>query len=274
MNLNEVLEFSQQYEICDAHAHIFPDKIARKAVESINSFYGLESNCPVGNPASLLKSGRKIGISRYLVCSTATVPEQVVSINNFIMEQCKAHPEFMGLGTLHPDFPHIEKEVQRCIDGGLKGIKLHPDFQSFYIDGDKAYGIYEKIKGRLPVLMHMGDSRFDFSHPARLEKVLKALPELTVIAAHLGGYERWDEAIACLYYPNVRFDSSSSLEFMSAEFARDLIHGFGAEKIFFGTDFPMSAHAEEIDRFMKLKLSDKENKLILGENFKREFSIK
>ena len=79
--------------------------------------------------------------------------------------------------------------------------------------------------------------------------------------------------MTCLYYPNIRFDTCSSLEFISPEFARDLIHGFGSDKVFFGTDFPMWNHEEELARFMRLGLSDDENRKILSENFKKEFGL-
>lgn len=273
MNLNEILEFSESYEICDAHAHIFPDKIAQKAVSSIGDFYHLPMDFTVGNSQALIKSGEKIGVTHYLVCSTATSASQVVSINNFIIDECQKHPEFVGFGTMHPDFDDIKGEIDRCIKAGLKGIKIHPDFQQFYIDEDKAFRIYEAAEGRLPVLVHMGDSRFDYSRPKRLENVVKNHPRLKAVAAHLGGYERWEEAMTCLYYDNIRFDSCSSLEFISADFARDLIYGFGVDKIFFGTDFPMWNHTDELGRFMRLGLSDDENRKILGENFKREFSL-
>lgn len=271
--IGEVLEFAENYEICDAHAHIFPDKIAEKAVTSIGGFYGLPMDCPVGSAGELLKSGGRIGVSHYLVCSTATTPAQVVSINNFIIEQCRLHPEFVGFGALHPDFEDIEQEVQRCIDGGLKGIKLHPDFQQFYIDEDKAFRIYEAVEGKLPLLIHMGDSRYDYSRPKRLENVLRNHPKLTAFAAHLGGYERWEEAASCLYFDNIRYDTSSSLEFISADFARDVIRSFGVEKVFFGTDFPMWDHAGELARFIKLGLTDSENKKILADNFKKQFDL-
>lgn len=267
MNKTEILEFAKNYEICDGHTHIFPKKIALKACENIGKFYDLGMECNSGTSEHLIESGREIGVTKYLVCSTATIADQVYSINNFIIEQCANHPEFVGLGTLHPDYDNIEEEVQRCIDNGLKGIKIHPDFQQFYIDEDKAFKIYDACTGKLPILVHMGDSRFDYSRPIRLENVVKSYPKLNFQAAHLGGYERWEEATTCLYYDNVRFDTSSSLEFISKEFARDIIHGFGVDKIFFGTDFPMWDHVNELGRFINLNLSDDENRKILSQNF-------
>ena len=87
--------------IVDAHAHIFPSKIAEKATTGIGKFYDVDMRY-VGSPEHLLDSGRAIGVSKYFVHSVATTPAQVRSINSFIAEQCAAHPEFIGFGTLHP----------------------------------------------------------------------------------------------------------------------------------------------------------------------------
>lgn len=272
-DIKEITEFCSSYEICDAHTHIFPKKISEKAVSSIGDFYSLPMSCKNGISDELINCGSRIGVKHYLVCSTATVPHQVESINDFIMNECKIHSEFVGFGTLHPDYDNIEKEVDRIISGGLKGVKIHPDFQEFYIDDDKAEKIYKAVEGRLPILIHMGDPRYDYSRPKRLESVMKAFPKLDVFAAHLGGYERWNEAVDCLFGKNIYFDTSSSLEFLSPDYAKDIIRGFGSDNIFFGTDFPMWDHFGEIQRFMRLNLNDDENKKILGGNFIKYFDL-
>lgn len=261
------------YEVCDSHAHIFPEPIAQKAVDSIGDFYSLDMFYNSGSPASLISGGEKIKATHYLVCSVATVPHQVQSINKFILSECAKHPEFIGFGTLHPDCPDTEQEIERLIASGIKGIKLHPDFQRFNIDDKKAMKIYEMIEGRLPVLIHMGDSRYNYSRPYRLENAVKAFPNLKVIAAHLGGYERWNEAITCLYSENVYFDTSSSLAFISPEFAKELILTYGEDRIFFGTDFPMWDHVSELKRFLSLGFDEKTNRKILSGNFKKFFGI-
>ena len=51
---------------------------------------------------------------------------------------------------------------------GLRGIKIHPDFQKLAIDDESAIDTYKAIARRgLPVLFHMGDNRYDFSSPER-----------------------------------------------------------------------------------------------------------
>ena len=69
--------------IIDAHAHIFPDKIASRAADGISSFYDIPVRFD-GSVGQLLEINRKAGIDRAIVQSVATVPEQVHNINNFI----------------------------------------------------------------------------------------------------------------------------------------------------------------------------------------------
>ena len=135
------------YKIYDAHAHIFPAKIAEKATQSIGHFYDIPMH-HLGSAEELLRRGGEIGISRYLVCSTATKPEQVEHINTFIHEQCELHPEFYGFATMHPDYAHIEEELDRALEMGLHGIKLHPDFQHFDIDAPEALPLYRELIAR------------------------------------------------------------------------------------------------------------------------------
>lgn len=267
-------DFINSYEICDAHGHIFPDKIAVKAVSAIGKFYDIEMESDNGVSAAIISSGREIDVTHYLVCSTATTTHQVESINQFIADECKKHPEFIGFGTLHPDYDDIEGQVQFCIDNNLKGIKLHPDFQQFNIDDKKAFDIYEVTEGRLPILFHTGDDRYDYSSPERLKNVAESFPEQIMFAAHFGGYQRWEDSVRCLAgRENIFYDTSSSLPFMSTGYARKLISAFGDEKLFFGCDFPMWNHAEELERFMNLSLTDKQNSMILSQNFKKFFNI-
>ena len=264
---------AEQFEIIDAHTHIYPEKIAQKASDTIGNFYDIPMYGD-GSVEGLLKSGGEIGISKYLVCSAATVAAQVASINDFIKREADAHVEFVPFGTMHPDFEDIESETKRMLDMGFKGIKLHPDFQKFDIDSKGAYKIYECAEWKLPVLFHMGDDRYDYSRPEKLARVLRDFPKLKVLAAHFGGYRCWDEARNVLgRNPNVRFDTSSSLPMIPREMARELISYYGVENMFFGTDFPMWSAREELDRFFGLGLSFEDNKKILADNFKEFFGI-
>lgn len=256
--------------IIDAHAHIFPNKIAEKAVAGIGSFYSeLKMRCD-GTAEGLISSGAAAGITKFIVQSVATVPEQVESINNFIVRSVKKYPDnFIGFAAMHPDCPDIEKEIERAISLGLKGVKLHPDFQRFCIDDPKAMKIYEIIEGRLPLLLHTGDSRYQWSKPSRLVRVLEAFPKLDVIAAHFGGWSEWDDAAEVLGGKRLWVDTSSSLYAMSPQRARELIDIFGVENVLFGTDYPMWTAADEMELFDKIDLTEREREMILCENAER-----
>lgn len=256
--------------IIDAHAHIFPDKIAEKAAAGISGFY---DNMPVkynGMLSTLLEEGAAAGVDRFLVQSVATVPEQVTSINNFIAASVRAYPDkLIGFGALHPDFPDIAGETERIISLGLKGIKLHSDFQRFNIDDERAFPIYEAAEGRLPILFHCGDPRYDFSSPKRLHNVVRRFPKLTVIGAHLCGWSKWDEAAELFEHSGVYTDCSSSLYAMTPEHAAELFRRIGTDRVMWGTDYPMWSAKEELQRFDAVPLTENERENILYKNVLR-----
>lgn len=262
-------------EIINAHAHIYPDKIAAKATETIGVFYDIKMQMPAGTPERLLVDGAEIGTSRYVVHSVATTAHQVRSINEFILREVKAHPEFIGFITLHQDLTEeeVSSEVDWAVANGLRGIKLHPDFQKFNIDDECAEKFYRAASGKLPILFHVGDDRYDFSSPERLVRMAEKYPELNFIAAHFGGYRCWDKVSVYKGLSNVYFDTCSSLPFISAEKAREIIDMFGADKFFFATDFPMWDSKREMERFNQITLTKEEREMILSGNIKRLLGV-
>lgn len=256
----------QPLKIIDAHAHVFPEKIAEKAVTSIGEFYDIPMR---GNGTSemLLKSGATIGVEKYLVCSTATKPQQVEPINDFIYGECQKHQEFVGFATLHPFMDHLEQEIERIQSLGFKGIKLHPDFQLFHIDDERAMEIYKRVEGKLMILFHTGDARYDYSRPTRLARVCDKFPDLKCIAAHFGGYQNWDEAYEVYDSKNIFMDTSSSLYQLTPEQALKIMDKFGMSQFFFGTDFPMWSHQQELERLLNLQLKKEDLEAVLYWNF-------
>lgn len=255
--------------IIDAHAHVFPEKITAKATESIGEFYHMPMFTD-GSVQTLLNAKKTLGISKFLIQSVATTPLQVESINNFIAEMVRQYPDtFIGFGALHPDMDDPDAEIERIVSLGLKGVKLHPDFQEFPADSNAAMKLYEKIAGRLPLLIHAGDKRYDYSGPKRIANLLNAFPQMDVIAAHFGGWSQWDEAMEHLGGLRVWVDTSSSLYELSVEKARELIACFGDDYVLFGTDFPMWKAEDELERIAKLGLSEEQLEKIFHLNAER-----
>ncbi len=265
----------EKYKIIDAHCHIYPDKIAEKASESTGNFYSIPM-CLDGKISTLLEHGGDAGIDHFIVQSVATTPHQVSSINNFIANSvAESGGVFTGLGTLHPDSENIKADVEEILSLGLKGVKLHPDIQKFKIDDYRMLKIYEFCEGRLPILIHTGDHRYDFSNPNRMIPILDIYKDLTVIGAHFGGWSIWEEATKKLYkYENFYVDCSSSLYAMTPEKAKELIMAYGTDRVLFGTDYPMWEPKEEIERFLKIDLTENERNDILYNNAAKLFGIK
>jgi hypothetical protein len=252
--------------IIDFHAHIYPEKIAEKASRNIGLFYNTQM-CYDGSPEKLIESGRKIGVEKYIVHSTATVAHQVEAINNYIISQVNLHKEFVGFGTIHPDYEGFESELKRIKSLGLRGIKLHPDFQQFQVDTPKMDDVYEVISAlKMPVLVHAGDYRYDFSGPKRIRHVLEKHPSLIVVAAHFGGYTEWDKAMEYLVGQRVWFDTSSTLWRLPLEKADEMIKAHGFEQFLFGSDYPMWDHEDELKRFNRLSLNAEEREAVLYKN--------
>lgn len=254
--------------ILDAHCHIFPDRLAQKAADHIGQFYHIPMNLD-GRVSTLLDVGGAAGVTHFLVHSVATSPAQVRSINEFISTTVGTYPhQMIGFGALHPASHHLEQDLRQLISLGLKGIKLHPDIQQFDMDSPEALCLYQMAAAHgLPVLIHTGDYRYDFSHPRRLKRVLQLVPNLVVIAAHLGGWSVFEEAQRLLPgTPNLYVDCSSCLYALSAQKATQMIRAFGTDRVLFGTDYPMWLPDQELARFDRLDLNQKEKAQILFEN--------
>jgi predicted TIM-barrel fold metal-dependent hydrolase len=249
--------------IIDIHAHAFPKDIAQKATDNVGNYYSIEMSGN-GTLQDLLESAEKAHVDYVVFHSTATKASQVRNVNDWIAEH--AGGKLIGFGTLHPDMDDVEGEFERIISLGLKGIKLHPDFQHFDADDPKMDRIYAAIGDRLPLLIHAGDENYDSSSPERLAHVLKKFPKLVMIAAHLGGYRRWKESLNCLIGKNLYIDTSSAIEYMDSSYATEIIRKHGTKRVVFGTDYPAAYHEEALEVFNKLDLDEQEIADILFNN--------
>ena len=253
--------------IIDIHAHVFPDAIAQKAAGSIGKFYGMTAkHC--GTVRQLADEYGKAGICSGCIHSVAVTPQYIPAINRFIAETVRNDPgKFTGYAAIHPgaeDNPGLIDEVRSM---GLKGFKIHPDMQQFALDSPEAMNMFSRIEGQMPVMIHTGDRRFEYSNPKRMKRVLDTFPHLICICAHLGGWSEWEDAWKTLAgYENVYVDTSSSLYAFTPEKGRDMIRHYSRERVLFGTDYPMWTPGEELDRFRKLELTDEETEKILYRN--------
>ena len=250
--------------ITDIHAHVFPDPIAEKASGSIAEFYRMEVYHG-GTVGELLALEKEAGIEHACIHSVAVTPHHIESINRFISETIRKYPDSLtGYAAIHPDYEDIPGLIRNVRAMGLKGLKIHPDMQKFALDSPKAMEMFAAIEGELPIIIHTGDPRYEYSRPRQMKRVLDAFPKLVCVCAHLGGWSEWDEASTMLPgFENVYVDTSSSLYTLKPEEARKIIRSYSRDRVLFGTDYPMWNPAEELERFHRLQLTEEEEEKIL-----------
>jgi len=254
-------------KIIDIHSHVFPDAIAQKASDSISGFYGMPVRYD-GTVRKLLELEEEAGIGMANIHSVAVTPHTIDSINRFISDTVREHPgRLAGYAAIHPDAEDPAGLAEKARSLGLKGFKIHPDMQKFALDEPRAMEMFAAIEGKMPIIIHTGDKRHEYSRPRQMKKVLDAFPKLTCICAHLGGWSEWEDAWKALSgYEQAYVDTASSLYAMTPEEGRRIVRKYSRERVVFGVDYPMWTPKEELERFLALGLSDGEQERILYRN--------
>lgn len=238
----------------DVHTHAFHPKIADKVLTQLENHYGIS---PVGSGLleDLLLRTRRAAIDKVIVLCAATAPAQVVPANAFALALQQAHPhEVIAFGTLHPGYEDWKHQLDRLREAGIRGLKLHPEFQGFWLDDPALLPIIEEAQRDFVILCHIGDVAPPADNPScpyKLAKLLDAFPQARFIAAHFGGYRHWQYVAETLLGRNVWFDTSSSLhEIDDATLAR-ILREHPREKILFGSDYPLFDPADECLRLQQ-----------------------
>ena len=157
---------------------------------------------------------------------------------------------------------------------GLRGVKIHPDFQKLAIDAPEGVETYRAIARRnLPVLFHMGDAHSDLSSPERLLNLLRQVPDLRPIAAHFGGWQTWQHAYEHPLPSPVVYDTSSTTPLVDREFILRMLDRYGEDRMLFGTDFPMWKPAQMVAQLHALGLGKETEEKIFYGNFARYFGL-
>ncbi|MDR0821290.1 MAG: amidohydrolase family protein [Oscillospiraceae bacterium] len=261
--------------IIDCHTHIYPQKIADKAVKYIGEFYTLSMHrdCS-GTAEELLSEMDSAGIDRAAILAVSQAPDQTHKINEFAAATAAAHPRLFGLGTIHIEQQDILAEVEHIKSLGLNGLKLHPDMQKFNADDERLFPVFDLLSQyKLPLMLHAGDFRFGYSHPDRIKNICDNFPRLTVVAAHFGGWSMFDLAFEVLENTNAVVDTSSSFAFLGKRRSLELIRLYGTDRVMFGSDYPMWKPGDELTTLLSLGLSDTELERILHLNAERVFNL-
>jgi uncharacterized protein len=256
-------------EIIDFHAHCFPDSLARRAIEQVLTTSPGAKNWTDGTLAGLRRSMKASGVTKSVVLPVATKASQVKTINRAAPHLRTS--DIIPFGALHPATKNIDEEVSFMKENGLRGIKLHPEFQDFYMDDPLVFPLYEALAAAgLIVVFHTGTDpgpfTNDHSMPASLATVHREFPSLRIVAGHMGGHQVWDEVERHLTDLPIFFETSTAPTNFSPERFVRLCRRHGIERILFGTDTPWYDQKFDRDWIESCGLSEHEKELIFYKN--------
>lgn len=258
--------------VIDFHTHAFPDKIAPRAIEKLSLASGGLFPYTDGTLDGLALRMKESSVDVSVVLSIATNAHQMRSVNDFAAS-IDQRERFVAFGSVFPFAPDACEELERIAAMGLRGVKLHPDYQGFDADDERMVPLYKKISSLgLITVFHAGvDYGFAPPYGGTPEKMKRALKHFDspVVAAHFGGVDSYEGVLSQLAGENVYFDTSFGYAMMPKYYALKIIEKHGVDKMLFGTDSPW--HNAEMERRLlsSLGLTDAELAKIYFENAKK-----
>lgn len=257
--------------LIDFHTHAFPEKIAAAAMHKLAHNSGGLMPQTDGTAASLKAEMERDGVDLSVVQSIATNPAQQTNVNNFAI-LLNQDEHLIAFGSVHPDAPDALDELERIKAAGLKGVKLHPDYQGFFADDEKMKPIYRKISSLgLITLFHAGyDYGYAPPYHGMPDSLLRALRwfDSPVIAAHWGGVGCYTEVLEKLCGTDLWFDLSFGYGTMPRHFAQKILDKHTPDRLLFGSDMPWHRPCWELRLLDTLDISDSDREKICFGNAK------
>lgn len=263
--------------IIDFHVHAFPDALAAKALSLLSKCSGGVKPNYDATISGLESYLAKNNVDYAVVLNIATNPHQEKKVNDFAISLLEKK-NIIPFGSVHPDSPNALSELERLAKAGIRGIKLHPDYQHFFVDDEKMFPIYKKIAelGFITVFhagVDIGYPKPVHCTPERLLCALDLFDDAPVVAAHFGGWLLWDSVLEDLCGTKVYLDTAFSSGKMPPDYAKELIKAHGADKVLLGSDMPWSDTLDEVRFVQSLDLSAEDEEKILSNNAKRLLNI-
>ncbi len=256
--------------IIDFHTHVFPDELAERAIrllcENIEEIFTPVTD---GTLAGLVGYMDVSGIDISVLQPVVTKPKQFQPLNDWAASIQSAR--IVSFGGIYPHTDDYKRDIDYVVSLGLKGLKFHCEYQDFYVDAPEMLRIYDYAFSRgLIVLHHAGlDPAYGDppkSSPKRFAAIADAMRGGTLVAAHLGGWNEWDDVERWIVGKNIYLDTSTGFEhFPTDQFLR-IVENHGADKILFASDSPWSDAVTELQCLRALPLSEDSKNKILGAN--------
>ena len=255
--------------IIDFHTHCFPEKIAKKTIEKLSFVSGGLMPQTDGTENGLLSLMESDKIDKSVVLSIATNANQQTKVNDFAISL--KGDRIIPFGSVFPFSEDWESELYGLKENGIKGIKLHPDYQQFFVDDERLFPIYKTIERLGFILVFHAGEDFGFpppykATPERLRKVV-SLIETPVVCAHWGSLLMCDDVLKYLCdVDNCYFDTAFGYGTMPKARALEILEKKDINKILFGSDSPWNAPSWDVNMLKTMGLSCEEEEKIFYKN--------
>ena len=263
--------------VIDFHTHVFPERIAKRAIDILKENSGGIPNFTDGTIKDTKEKMKKWGIDKFVVCNIATNEKQQTNVNNFAIEN--NDDTCIMFGSVYPFANDALKELDRIKAAGLKGVKLHSEYQNFKADDKSVFPIYEKIRDLgLIMVLHGGTDIGYLNTPVKCRpKAVKTIKEnfkdLKIVMAHLGGYKETEETIKYLAGKEIYLDTSVADVYFEKENALKIINNHGEDFLLFGSDCPWTDTGKSKNFIENLDIPSSKKDAILYKNAKYLLNI-
>ncbi len=262
--------------VIDFHVHAFPDGLAQKTIPLLAERSGLTAHAD-GTISMTLAKAKEASVTKIIHQNIATNPKQMAKVNDFAITTNQMD-DIIAFGSIHPDASDYQDELKRLKEAGILGIKLHPDYQGFFIDEPKMQAVYETIlKEDFILLFHAG---LDLGLPepihASAEAIFHTLGLFSgekVVLAHMGGFQMAEQVLDKIIGKDIYIDTSCASAYIENGLWKTMLKGHNPDKILFATDFPWGDFSTEINAIRDLDLSDELKEQILHKNAEALLSL-
>ena len=278
--------------IIDFHTHVFPPQMKKnrnKYIERDPCFAILysDSKAKIATADELIASMDEGGVDISVILNIGwTTHELCVETNDYIIDSVSRYPQrLVGFCAVQPQSPKAAvAEIERCAKAGIRGVgEMRPDIQLFDL-GDEVVmePMVEVLKKHQLVLLLHASEPVGHDYPGKggitpdmLYPFITSFPDLTIVCAHWGGgmpfYALMPEVKQAI--SNVYFDTAASPFLYTPDVYNQVIQLVGADKILFGSDYPLLAQRRLLEEIKALDLAEETKNLMLSGNALRLLGI-
>jgi predicted TIM-barrel fold metal-dependent hydrolase len=271
-------------EIIDAHVHL-----SERRDDALNRF--ARKNGLRYTLNELLGSMRRHKIAHGLLLSPPMQGSHPLP-NDDVIRLCRRSGGMLApVITVEPTVKEVKAVVKLTEENRkeVKAFKVRLGYVKASAESPVFDNLYQYAESeRLPVLFHTGDTAFSTgdlarSHPLTLDGLANKREDLMIVLCHFGN--PWFEDVAELIYkhPNVYADISGLItggayaekyaEWLAKKISEAIYFAAGAEKIIFGTDYPVTKHSETLALVRRLEVDERDKEKILWRNAERVFGL-